>query len=561
MQTHYDVAMRLDVKVPMRDGVKLSADLYLPQAPGPFPTILMRTPYSNNIDPVIQNGRRFASNGYACVIQDCRGRWDSDGEFYPFREGADGYDTQEWIGAQEWSTGKIGMAGGSYLASVQWASAPHRSAHLTCMVPRVICGDFHSGLAYPGGAFQLNVMLTWGMRSNARTGQSIDYHNWTEAFHSLPVIAMDEAAGRDLKFWKDWVQHPSYDEYWEEFDEEKRFGEIDVPAFNMGGWYDLYAPQTFINFNGLRRYGRSPQAKQSKLIVGPWPHALSASTRTGDIDFGPQSLYDLDAVELRYFDYWLKGIDNGILDEAPIKLFIMGSNTWRDEWEWPLARTEWRKAYFDSAGSANSLVGDGRLSFAMPEGASADHYSYDPRYPVQTLGGNNCCSPAIVPWGPYDQRPAEMRADVLCYTSEALAEDLEVTGPIQVFLYAATDGRDTDWTAKLVDVSPSGYAKNLCDGIVRARYRESLSEEKLLEPNEVYLYTIEVGVTGNVFKKGHQIRVEISSSNFPRFDRNPNTGHRYGLDSELRKAQQTVYHDETYPSHIVLPVIPHSEKP
>ena len=554
--TNYEVEMRLDVKVPMRDNINLSADIYLPRATGPCATILIRTPYSNNIDPVIQNARRLANNGYVCVVQDCRGRWDSDGDFYPFREADDGYDTQQWIGQQDWSSGKIGMAGGSYLGSVQWASAPQRSEHLTCMAPRVICCDFHNGLVFPGGAFQLNVMMTWGMRSNARTGQSIDYHNWTEAFRSLPVKQMDQAAGRDLNFWKDWVAHPSYDEYWQEFDDEKRFGEIDAPAFNMGGWYDLYAPQTFTNFNGLRQHGRTPEAKQSKLIVGPWPHALSASTRTGDIDFGPHSLYDLDGEELRWFDYWLKGIDNGIVDEPPIKLFIMGINQWRDEWEWPLVRSEWRKAYFDSDGQANSLIGNGRLAFTEPQGAEADHFTYDPRYPVQTLGGNNCCSPHIVPWGPYDQRPAEMRGDVLCYTSEPLTADLEVTGPIQVVLHAATDGRDTDWTAKLVDVSPSGYAKNLCDGIIRARYRESLSEAKLLAPGTIYEYTIEVGVTGNVFQKGHQIRVEISSSNFPRYDRNPNTGNEYGVDDELRPAAQTVYHSKAHPSHILLPVIP-----
>ncbi len=556
MNTNYDVEMRLDLKVPMRDDIALSADLYLPRSPGPFPTILMRTPYSNNLDPSIEKARTLASNGYACIIQDCRGRWDSDGEFYPFREAHDGYDTQQWIGQQDWSTGKIGMSGASYLGSVQWASAPHRSPHLSCMAPRVICCDFHSGLVFPGGAFQLNVMMTWGMRSNARTGQNIDYHNWTEAFRSLPVIAMDEAAGRQLDFWKDWIQHPAYDEYWAEFDDEKRFGEIAVPAFNMGGWYDLYASQTFTNFNGLRHEGTSPEARQSKLIVGPWPHALSTSTRTGDIDFGPHSLYDLDAEELRWFDYWLKGIDNGITAEPPLKLFIMGINEWRDEWEWPLARTEWRKAFFDSGGQANSVIGNGGLAFTEPQGAEADHFVYDPHHPVQTLGGNNCCSPHIVPWGPYDQRPAEMRSDVLCYTSESLQENLELTGPIQVVLYAATDGRDTDWTAKLVDVSPSGYAKNLCDGIIRARYRESLGEAKLLEPGTVYKYTIEVGVTGNVFKKGHRIRVEISSSNFPRFDRNPNTGNEYGLDDELRTAQQTVYHSKAYPSHIVFPVIP-----
>ena len=556
MQLNYAIEMRLDIRVPMRDEVMLSADLYLPCDTGPWPTILMRTPYSNNTDKNIENARRLASNGYACIIQDCRGRWDSEGDFYPFREAADGYDTQEWIGRQEWSNGKIGMAGGSYLGSVQWASAPLRSDYLSCMAPRVICCDFHNGLAFPGGAFQLNVMMTWGMRSNARTGQNIDYHNWTTAFHHLPVSTMDEAAGRHLDFWKDWVKHPSYDEYWEEFDDEKRFGEIAVPAFNMGGWYDLYAPQTFSNFNGLRHHGATPAAKQSKLIIGPWPHALSASTRTGDIDFGPNSLYDLDGEELRWFDYWLKGIDNGIVEEPPLKLFIMGTNVWRDEWEWPLARTDWRQAYFTSNGQANSVLGDGCLSFSKAVGAETDHFVYDPHYPVQTMGGNNCCSPDIVPWGPYDQRPVEMRSDVLCYTSEPLAVDLEVTGPIQVVLYAATDGCDTDWTAKLVDVAPDGYAKNLCDGIIRARYRQSLSEVHLLEPGTVYEYTIAVGVTGNVFKKGHQLRVEISSSNFPRFDRNPNTGNEYGLDDVLRTAQQTVYHNEVYPSHILLPVIP-----
>ena len=556
MPTHNDIAMRLDVKVPMRDQTLLSTDLYLPRNSDPAPTILIRTPYSNNLDASIASARRYANHGYACAIQDCRGRWDSQGEYYPFREGADGYDTQQWIGQQDWSNGKIGMAGGSYLGAVQWTSAPHKSPYLTCMTPRVICCDYRDGLVFPGGALQLNVMMTWGMRTNARTGQNIDFHHWNTAFHHLPMIDMDEAAGRALNFWKDWIRHPDYGSYWEEFDDEQRYSAIAAPAFNMGGWYDLYAAQTFTNFNGLRLQGGSPAAKQSKLIVGPWPHALSASTRTGDIDFGAHSLYDLDGAEMRWFDYWLKDIGNGIVDEPPIELFIMGINQWRSEWEWPLARTEWRVAYFDSGGHANSVIGDGRLSFSEPQGAEADYFTYDPHYPVQTLGGNNCCSPHIVPWGPYDQRPAEMRGDVLCYTSEPLAEDLEVTGPIQVVLYAITDGRDTDWTAKLVDVSPSGYAMNLCDGIIRARYRENRSEAKLLEPGTVYEYTIEVGVTGNVFKKGHRIRVDISSSNFPRFDRNPNTGNEYGIDAELRTAQQTVFHSKARPSHVLLPIIP-----
>ena len=556
MLTNYDVEMRLDVKVPTRDGVNLSADIYLPRAQGKFPTVLMRTPYDNNTDLMIDKGRRLANNGYACVIEDCRGRWDSDGEYYPFHEGPDGYDTQEWIGEQEWSSGKIGMAGGSYGGLVQWQSAPHRSEFLTCIAPRVICCDFFSGLVYPGGAFQLNVLMTWGMRTNGRTAQSIEYHNWTEAFRALPLNQMDELAGRDLSFWKDWIQHATYDDYWAAMNDEERWGEIAAPAFNMGGWFDLYAQHTFINFNGLRLHGRTPEAQQSKLIVGPWPHVLSASPRTGDIDFGANSMVDLEALELRWFDYWLKGIDNGVVEEPPLQLFIMGVNEWRDEHEWPLARTTWQKWYLHSNGKANSLLGDGGLSTESAKHEPPDNFVYNPRYPVQTMGGNNCCSPHIVPWGPYDQRPVEMRGDVLCYTSEQLEADMEVTGPIKVVLYAATDAPDTDWTAKLVDVSPTGYAMNLCDGIIRARYRESLTHPTPLEPNKVYEYEIDLGVTGVVFRKGHCIRIEISSSNFPRFDRNLNTEHPFGTDAEMRSAQQTVYHTRDYPSHILLPVIP-----
>ena len=561
MQPSYAVDMKLDVKVPMRDGVNLSADIYLPRASGKFPTVLMRTPYSNNADQMIEKAMRLANNGYACVMQDCRGRWDSDGQYYPFHpDGVDGYDTQEWVGAQEWSSGKIGMAGSSYLGLVQWQSAPHRSQYLTCMAPRVICGDFYTGLVHPGGALLLNVLMTWGMRTNGRTAQSIEFHNWSEAFRTLPLMEMDKAAGRDLDFWKDWLRHPSYDDYWKPINAEEKWAEIAAPALNMGGWYDLYSQHAFINFNGLRRHGRTPQARQSKLIVGPWPHSLSTSPKTGDIDFGANSMFDLEALEMRWFDYWLKGVDNGIVDEPPLKLFIMGTNEWRDEAEWPLERTDWQKWHLHSGGNANTVRGDGHLSNEPPRNGQTDRFAYDPRYPVQTLGGNNCCTPDIVPWGPYDQRPAEARSDVLCYTSDALEADLEVTGPIKMVLFAATDGPDTDWTAKLVDVSPSGYAKNLCDGIIRARYRDSFTDPQLLEPNRVYEYEIDLAVTGNVFLRGHRIRVEVSSSNFPRFDRNLNTGNDTGTDTEMRTASQTVYHSGEYPSHILLPVIPRREE-
>ncbi len=561
MTDNFEVEMRLDVKVPMRDGIKLSADIYLPKTTGPFPVVLMRTPYSNNMDPVIIKARGLANRGYVCVVQDVRGRWDSAGEYYAFhQEVNDGFDTQEWVGQQDWCDGNIGMAGSSYGGCVQWLSAPLRSKYLKAMVPRVMCTDYYQGLMHPGGAFQLNVMMTWGMRTNGRTGQSIDYHNWTEAFRSLPLTDLAGNAGRDLQFWKDWLAHPDDDEYWNEINTERRFDEIEVPALIMGGWYDLYATDTFDNFTGLRERGGSEAARGSKLIVGPWPHALSTSTKTGDIDFGAESLLNLDDIELRWFDRWLKGDDSGA-DDAPIKLFVMGVNQWRDEQEWPLARTDWQSWNLHSTGGANSARGDGRLSpepFDVGQSGDeqVDRFTYDPEFPAQTIGGNNCCSPDIVPWGPYDQRPVEARHDVLCYTTDALADDLEVTGPIRLKLFASTDGLDTDWTAKLVDVSPTGYAKNLCDGIIRARYRTGFDKAVMLEAGTVYEYEIKVGVTSNVFKKGHRIRLEVSSSNFPRFDRNLNTGGDLYNETEMRTAEQAVFHSSEYPSQLILPVIP-----
>ncbi|MCC7262367.1 MAG: CocE/NonD family hydrolase, partial [Candidatus Latescibacteria bacterium] len=326
------VRMELDVKVPMRDGVRLSADLYLPDAPGPHPVVLIRTPYDNNGAALIEKGRRLANNGYACVIQDCRGRWDSEGQYYAFhQEGPDGYDTQEWVGRQPWSNGRIGTSGGSYVGTTQWTSAPHRSQFLKCMVPRVTPSNYWESPNYTQGAFQLGLLLTWSMRTNGRSAQSIEYHNWTELFHALPLIEADRAAGRDLSFWKDWVRHPSDDEYWQQISNEDKWGQIEAPAFNMGGWFDLYSKATFVNFNGRRLHGGSSQARQSKLICGPWPHGLSLSPRTGDVDFGAGSLADLEGMELRWFDHWLKGEENGILAEAPLRLFVMGENQWRDE--------------------------------------------------------------------------------------------------------------------------------------------------------------------------------------------------------------------------------------
>ena len=556
MAETYRVDAHIDVDVPMRDGVTLSADIYRPRASGRFPTVLIRTPYGNGEEPVVRNARALANSGYVCVLQDVRGRYDSGGDYYPFtNEPEDGFDTQEWIGRQDWSNGKIGMSGASYPALAQWYSAPLGSDYLTCMVPRVIAADMYDAFR-PGGAFLLNTLITWGLRTAGHTAQSIDNDELVDVFHTLPLIDMDRLAGRRLAAWRDWMGHVTYDSYWHDQNVDGRWDEIAAPAFLMSGWYDLYSKQVFTDFNSMRRHARTSDARKSKVIVGPWPHHLSISTRTGEVDFGAASMVNLNAMETRWFDYWLKGIDNGIVDEPPVRIFVMGTNQWRDEHEWPLERTDWQRWHLHSDGSANTFLGGGALAPDPPGDEPSDHFVYDPRAPVQTIGGPNCCSPHLVPWGPYDQRPAEARHDVLCYSSEPLAADLEVTGPIRVVLYAASDAPDTDWTAKLVDVSPTGYAMNLCDSIVRARFRESRTDPTLLEPGRVYEYEINLTTTANVFRAAHRLRLEISSSNFPRFDRNLNTGGPLTTETEMRPARQTVLHDRAHPSHIVLPVIP-----
>lgn len=553
------VEVKYDVKAPMRDGVELSADIYFPRdLPGPFPVVLSRTPYDNMSEAAIDNGAFFAQHGYVFMAQDARGRNDSDGEFHPWvNEFNDGHDTVEWIGAQPWCDGNVGMAGGSYGGSVQLQAAVRGSQYLKTIVPRVIGSNLHEAPHYQDGAFQLGWAATWSYRNHGRTRQLIGHFNWNEVFSSLPLKDLDKSGGKDIPYFKEWVAHPDYDDFWKALSIEERYQDIKIPVFHIGGWYDFFAEGTLLNFAGIRDSGGSEQARRyQKAVIGPWVHAASTMSHAGEVDFGKDSILDLRSLELKWFDRWLKGIDNGSDDEAPLRIFVMGVNQWRDEREWPLARTQFTPYYFHSNGSANSLLGDGILSTQPPEDESTDHYVYNPAFPVPTRGGCNCCSPEIVPWGAYDQQDVEFRNDVLVYTSEPLAEDLEVTGSVIVKLHASTDARDTDFTAKLVDVHPDGYAVNLCDGIIRGRYRESREQQRLLNQGEVYEFTINLWPTSNVFLKGHKIRVDISSSNFPRFDRNPNTGHKFGEDAEMQVAHQTVHHDRLRASHIILPVIP-----
>jgi putative CocE/NonD family hydrolase len=551
-----------DVTVPMRDGVSLSADVYLPaNEPGPFPVILWRTPYDNNV--VMEHGFFWAQQGYVFIGQDVRGRYDSHGEFVPWdNETNDGYDTLEWIGQQAWCDGNIGMSGTSYSGQVQWQAGMTGHPLLKTIVPRVMGNNLWDSPHYQGGVFGLGVNAVWGWRTMGRSMQRIDHFDWPAVLRTLPLRKMDEVSGKQHPAFSTWLDNHDYSDYWRATAVDEHFEDYTIPILQICGWYDLYAGGMMANFVGLRERAGSELARQNQhFIMGPWTHEQAAQlppgdTNAGERDFGERSLLDTREIELAWFDHWLKGIPNDAEKQAPLKIFVMGVDYWRDEHEWPLERTLWTPYYLRSGGNANTLHGDGWLSTAPAEEEAPDEYAYDPENPTPTNGGCNCCNPEIVPWGVYDQRPIEMRPDVLVYTTPPLEHDLEVTGPVVVTLFASTDGPDTDFTAKLIDVSPDGKAWNLCDGIIRGRYRNGRGPAELLMPGEVYEFVIDLWVTSNVFRKGHSIRLEISSSNFPRFDRNLNTGEPIADDASPRVAQQTVFHDAEYPSHVLLPVVP-----
>jgi putative CocE/NonD family hydrolase len=541
--------VQTNVTIAMRDGTKLAANIFSPKEGGPFPVILMRTPYGK---PGPQSGeaKDYTAKGYVFVAQDCRGRGNSEGVWDPFRyDPDDGFDTQEWVGHQSWCNGKIGTTGGSYVGWTQWASAPRASKYLTAMVPVVPFADVYQ-FAYPGGAFQLSLLFGWG---SGVGGLPLKPEKMMAAYKDLPLQNWDDAHGKNIFFMDDWVAHPVYDDYWKQRSIKGDYQDITVPILNIGGWYDIFSKTTLETIQSVREQSKNRLARRNQFaVIGPWGHGVGGQ-KLGDLDFGEGAKLNIGALQTKWFEYWLKDKETGVQDWPAYKLFVMGENRWRGENEWPLARTKWTEAYLHSSGKANTRNGDGVLKLDKPEPEKTDKFTYDSANPVPTKGGNNLTGPPI---GPYDQTEIEERDDVLVYTSDALEHPLEITGPIKLVLYAASSARDTDFTAKFVDVHPNGKAYILCDGIARARYRGSNTQVGLIEPGAVYKYEIDLWVTSNVFLEGHRARLEISSSNFPRFDRNPNTGHPFGADAELAKAEQTIYHDSEHPSHLLLPVIP-----
>jgi putative CocE/NonD family hydrolase len=594
----FDATWERDVMVPLRDGIRLATDLYFPArngqlAAGQFPVIVERTPYDKHSLGLVAKGKFFARHGYVCAVQDVRGRFASEGEWYAFAdEGPDGFDAVEWLGTQAWSSGKVGTIGASYAGSDQHALANLRPPHLAAMVPYVAMHNYHTNSMRQGGCMELR-FYNYAFRMAETSKEALadeklgallaDAHaNVGEWFGRLPM-KLGVTPLRHLPSYERWVYdvmtHADYDDYWKRIGynvEEYWDVHANVPMLLLGAWYDSYARSTCENYVQFTRRHKGP----CRLMMGPWTHGGHAVSHSGDADFGIDApIDDFNGFLLRWFDWTIKGLNTGIENEPPIRIFVMGTGDgrkalnghlnhggqWRFEHEWPLARTRWTSYY---------LQPDGGLAPTLPPPSAPTAYRFEPWNPVPTIGGNISAAENIMPAGGFDQRgrpdvfgatdrlPLAVRRDVAVFASEPLSEALEVTGPLAVKLWAASSAVDTDFTAKLIDWYPpspdypDGYALNLEDSIIRARYRNDRSKPELMHPGEVYPFTITLFPTSNVFKAGHRIRLDLSSSNFPRFDVNPNTGEPIGKHARQAAADQQIYHDPDHPSQIVLPVIP-----
>jgi putative CocE/NonD family hydrolase len=544
----------------LRDGVTVYADVYRPARDGRFPAIVVRTPYGVQREATGVHDRliSLARMGYAVVNTDVRGRYESEGAWDPFRaEGKDGYDVVEWTATQPWSNGKVGTQGGSYLGHVQWATLVQQPPSLVAAFPAVASTNLYKNWITHGGAFHLAFNFGWGVvRMPFRIMQPQWYFTGPDAapelryerlLMHLPLETMDEQAlQHPVKHWRDWVTHESYDAYWKAVSDEEKFAKVNVPVMTQGGWFDIFLPGTIDGFVGVRRHGANERARSlTRMVVGPWGHG--PSRKYGDLDFGPDADRTLFQYETRWHDFHLKGLKNGVDTEAPVQIFYMGVNKWRGEQDWPVPGTTYTPWY---------LQPGGRLAPSAPAaGETTTTYRYDPANPVPTTGGNNCCgSPTIA--GPVDQTPLDARADIVRFTSDVLKEPVTIAGPVTMDLHATTDGKDTDWMVKLVDVHPDGKAYPMAEGILRARFREGLDKPSLLTPGQAYRYSVDMVGTAIVFQPGHRIRVDITSSNFPQFDRNLNTGDPLGKGTQPRVAQQTIHHSASRPSAIVLPIVP-----
>ncbi|MFG1977527.1 CocE/NonD family hydrolase [Nonomuraea fuscirosea] len=612
--------VEVDVPVPMRDGIALATNVWRPAGPGPFPALLVRTPYGKDDaglygNPKLPDVFALVAAGYAVVAQDVRGTSRSPGTFVPHaHEGRDGADTLAWLAAQPWCDGAVGMWGGSYMGFAQWEAAVREVPALRAIAPVMTSADPYAAPWYsPGGALSQDAVLTWGTLSALRNlhrtladakddGDGDGNADAADAgrlmaglsdpglLHDSLPLADRAALTRHLPWAGEVLGHPERDAYWQEIAAIDRCADITVPALHVGGWYDVFIRETVRSYTMMRRHGGSAAARDGqRLIIGPWSHADGTDLGTfPDRSFGLDAgikAADVTGAHLRFFDRWVRGrpdasdgaldsasdrasdrASDGAPDRAPdrasddthrVRIFVMGADRWRDEADWPLPGTRHTPFFLDGAGRANTAAGDGLLRRDVPAAEAADTFRYDPRHPVPSLGGTVLAAlPGAYP-GPADQTAAEARDDVLCFSTAVLERPIEVTGHVGLVLHVSSSAPDTDFTGKLVDVHPDGRAILLCEGIQRARHRGSLTEPELLEPGTVYELSIDLGVTSNVFLPGHRILLEVSSSCFPRYDRNTNTGATIATDGpdDLVVAVNQVHHGPGRPSRLVLPLI------
>jgi putative CocE/NonD family hydrolase len=572
-----------DVMVSMRDGTELATDVWVPDAQ-PAPTLIVRHPYGKNLVaggvfgfPILPNIFALLDAGYAVVWQDCRGAFGSAGRFIPMvDEPSDGADTIAWVRSQEWCDGKIGTYGLSYLGFTQWAAAGEAPEGLAAIAPCMTGTDYYLAPWYSeGGAMSYHAALWWS--SEMTLLEVMRQHTLgevgPEAIDTVAhALAEVEAQLCDLPgeqkvleaycpWWTDWIANADRNSYWSDLATSDRTSHITTPALHIGGWFDIFVNDTARAFTRMRAGGGSAEAREGqRLIIGPWDH-LNYTGIYHDRQFGMSAdvaAADLTTAHISFYDRWLKDDAEALAGSAPVRIFVMGTDEWRDEADWPLPDTDYVAYYLDGAGRANTRAGDGVLSPTVPSADAVDSFAYDPTDPVPTLGGRIMRVATLNAAGPVDQQPVEDRLDVLCFTTPVLAEPVEVTGHVSLVLHVRSSATDTDFTAKLVDVFPDGQAIYLTDGIMRCRYRDSLAVPTPLEPHRTYELTVDLAVTSNVFLPGHQIRLEVASSNFPRFDRNTNTGGDLHCESlaDAVVAVNEVLHGPSHPSRLVLPVIP-----
>jgi uncharacterized protein len=577
----YEVAVEKNAMARMRDGKKLATDIYKPAAAGTFPVILIRTPYGKDMSEL--KARFYARRGYVFAVQDCRGRFASEGTWNPFfDEPKDGYDTIEWLAAQPWSNGKVGMIGGSYLGWVQWWAAKEAPPHLATIIPNVAPPDPYFNIPYEYGSFFLLGAIWWAdvLEKQATADISgkamgaIGEKNYAKLLRHLPVIDLDKKVlGKKNRYWREWIEHPDNDSYWRRASFLEDLGGFKAPVYHQSGWFDGDGIGSKLNYLAMARSGGATQ----KLVLGPWGHTDAAARRgPNDTDFGPNAIVDLEGSYLRWLDRWLKGIENGIDREPLVGLFVMNTNRWLTGSAYPLPETKFTKLYLSSGGAANTSRGDGRLGFDAPAADSPpDSYVYDPADPTPDPGFY------MTPEDLADESPKDStktvsveeerekvfayhekvdaeRSDILVYETPPMGDSLVIAGPVSAVIYASSSAKDTDFFVRLSEIDEKGRVFRLVHGTIRARYRDSFAKPALLAPGEVYEYRLDLWQTGVTIPKGRKLRVEVASAAFPTFSRNLNTGKHNETETKFVKATQKIHHDAKYPSHVLLPVI---EKP